>query len=163
MKAVQQATVNLFADMGVQPANLQPDLQPAEASTDQHRRRWREITTPGGGAIAEGLLIESPERASDREGGLVAAVEVSVDGGATWHPAVGTRCRGPTTWEVRRPMLDQTTILSRAVDDSNNLGRRQSRCAFAVATGPDRTTTVVTVSARLVDSRSQFDAAGGTT
>ena len=31
---IQQATVNLFADMGIQPATLQDDLIPASASTD---------------------------------------------------------------------------------------------------------------------------------
>jgi len=50
----------------------------------------------------------------------VAAVEVSVDGGVTWHPAVGT-----ATWsyEWQAPTdVKQATILVRAVDDSNNLG-----------------------------------------
>jgi hypothetical protein len=34
LKALQQATVNLFSDMGIQPANLQRDLVPATASQD---------------------------------------------------------------------------------------------------------------------------------
>ena len=36
--AVQQATVNLFADMGAQPATLQSGLTAATASTDTTRR-----------------------------------------------------------------------------------------------------------------------------
>ena len=40
-KVIQQATVNLFADMGIQPANLQPDLVPRDALDRQERRRCR--------------------------------------------------------------------------------------------------------------------------
>ena len=39
--AMQQATVNLFADMGVQPATLQAGLVAATASTDRPRRPRR--------------------------------------------------------------------------------------------------------------------------
>src|SRR4029453_7705907 len=35
VKAMQQATVNLFGDMGIQPANLQPYLVPATPSSDK--------------------------------------------------------------------------------------------------------------------------------
>ena len=44
---MQQATVNLFADMGVQPATLQGGLLPASASTDVVRARLRHHL-PGG-------------------------------------------------------------------------------------------------------------------
>jgi hypothetical protein len=118
VKAVQQATVNLFADMGVQPGNLQPELRPAEPSADRTGPLAR-ITTPAAGTIADGLLTIAGT-ATDRDGGIVAAVEVSVDGGATWHPAVGTDS-WQYEWQVPST-LDQATILSRAVDDSNNLG-----------------------------------------
>jgi hypothetical protein len=118
VKAVQQATVNLFADMGAQPGNLQPDLRPAEPSADRTGPLAR-ITTPAAGTIAEGLLTIAGT-ATDRDGGIVAAVEVSVDNGATWHPAVGTEL-WQYEWQVPST-LDRATILSRAVDDSNNLG-----------------------------------------
>src|SRR5262249_22016974 len=51
-------------------------------------------------------------------GGVVGGVEVSVDGGTTWHPATG---RGSWTflWTVNGS--GQVTIKSRAVDDSGNL------------------------------------------
>ena len=117
-KAMQQATVNLFADMGVQPGNLQPDLRPAEPSTDRTGPLTR-ITTPAAGSVAEGLLTITGT-AIDRDGGIVAGVEVSVDGGTTWHPAVGT---DSWQYEWQAPVtLDQTTILSRAIDDGHNLG-----------------------------------------
>ena len=57
--------------------------------------------------------------AADGGGGVVAAVEVSVDGGATWHPAVGR-----TSWRYEwRPgqVTSEVSVLTRAVDDSGNL------------------------------------------
>jgi hypothetical protein len=117
VKAVQQATLNLFADMGVQPASRQLDLQPAEPSTDRTGPS-AQITTPASGSIAQGLL-RIAGTASDLDGGVVAGVEVSVDGGVTWHPAIGTDS-WEYVWEVPAT-LDEANILSRAIDDSNNL------------------------------------------
>ena len=57
--------------------------------------------------------------ASDN-GGVVAGVEVSVDGGATWHPAQGT---ASWTYEWSPGAPGQATHSSRAVDDSGNLER----------------------------------------
>ena len=57
--------------------------------------------------------------ASDAGGGVVAAVEVSLDGGVTWRPA-----RGRTNWTYEYDpamAVDEASILSRAVDDSGNL------------------------------------------
>ncbi len=47
---MQQATVNLFADMGVQPASLQAGLAPATASTDTARRRHGDLARAGRGS-----------------------------------------------------------------------------------------------------------------
>ena len=116
VKTMQQATVNLFADMGVQPATPQRDLVPAEPSQDKTGPVSR-IDTPHAGAVA-GDLLTIAGTATDA-GGAVAAVEVSVDGGATWHPAAGT-----DTWSYQWRVphgLDQAVILSRATDDSNNV------------------------------------------
>ncbi|MEQ1787747.1 MAG: hypothetical protein ABL966_11885, partial [Acidimicrobiales bacterium] len=52
-------------------------------------------------------------------GGLVAGVEVSLDGGKTWHPATGT-----TQWTYTGTIpagATTSTILSRATDDSVNM------------------------------------------
>lgn len=89
---IQQATVNLFGDMGVFPANLQRDLVPAEPSTDRQPPAC-EVTTittieNGGGR----LLVRGT--AHDIGGGVVAAVEVSEDGGLRWHPVDA----GTTMW-----------------------------------------------------------------
>lgn len=115
---MQQATVNLFADMGVQPATLQAGLVSATASTD-HSPPTSAITAPIGSATVHvAMPVTITGTASDTGGGLVAGVEVSYDGGNTWHPATGT-----TSWTYTWvPVTTGTaTIKSRAVDDSANL------------------------------------------
>src|SRR4029077_1529517 len=54
---MQQATVNLFADMGVQPATLQGGLIPAAASTDK-TAPTSSITSPTSGSTVQvGALV----------------------------------------------------------------------------------------------------------
>ncbi len=66
-------------------------------------------------------------------GGLVAGVEVSTDGGATWHPAVGTGTWSYAWWS-QSP--GQFQILSRAVDDSLNLETPGPGISVTVNPGP---------------------------
>ncbi len=70
-----------------------------------------------GSSVVSGKEHEISGTASDL-GGSVGAVEVSTDGGQTWHPANGT-----TAWNYRwTPRVFGTVnIKSRAVDDSGNL------------------------------------------
>src|SRR5262249_39063026 len=115
---MQQATVNLFADMGVQPATLRAGLVLANASTDTVPPTSR-ITSPAAGAnipINNPVTIQGT--AADTGGGVVAGVEISVDGGQTWHPATGT-----ATWSYTwtPTALGSVTFKTRAVDDSANL------------------------------------------
>ncbi len=115
---MQQATVNLFADMGAQPATLQAGLVAATASGDAVAP-GSTITSPtGGGTVQGGTTVTVTGTAADTGGGNVAAVEVSVDGGTTWHPAVG-RNTWSYTWAVSG--AGPVTLKSRAVDDSANL------------------------------------------
>ena len=114
---VRQATVNLFADMGVQPATLAPDLVRAEASDDREPPVSR-IDEPRTGSSLPPGPVQISGAAHDRGGGRVAAVEVSVDGGATWHPAEG---REAWRYEWKPEGSGTQTILCRAVDDSGNL------------------------------------------
>lgn len=114
---IQQATVNLFAEMDVQPATLQPDLIPATASTDSEAPTSTIRTPQNDSAINTGTTIISGS-ASDTGGGVVAAVEVSLDNGRSWHPASG-REEWTYEWEVTKK--GRYTIRSRAVDDSGNL------------------------------------------
>jgi hypothetical protein len=112
---IQQAMVNLLADMGVQPGTLQSGLVAAVKSTDS-TPPVSSISAPGNGAsFAEGQPVAISGTASDT-GGRVAGVEVSVDGGATWFRASGT-----TNWTYNWNATAGThTIMSRATDDSLN-------------------------------------------
>jgi hypothetical protein len=115
---MQQATVNILADMGVQPATLQSGLVPAVASTDT-TPPISTITSPSSGSIiAPGSSVTISGTAVDSGGGVVGGVEVSVDGGTTWHPAVGRE-----NWSYTTTFNNNATvnIRSRAVDDSGNL------------------------------------------
>jgi hypothetical protein len=115
---MQQATVNLFADMGAQPGSLQSGLVPAVASTD-HSAPTSTITTPApGGSAQVGSLMTVAGTAVDAGGGVVGGVEVSVDGGTTWR-----RANGRATWSYSwtPTVAGPVTLRSRAADDSGNL------------------------------------------
>ena len=114
---LRQATVNLFADMGIQPVTLQSGLVAALASTDT-TAPTSTITSPtNGSTVTQGSAVTISGTATD-VGGVVAGVEVSVDGGTTWHPAVG---RASWTYNWTPGASSPVTIRSRAVDDSGNL------------------------------------------
>ncbi|WP_326829770.1 DUF4082 domain-containing protein [Streptosporangium sp. NBC_01810] len=115
---MQQATVNLLADMGSQPASLQSGLVPATASTDTSPPTSA-ITSPASGASGTALTtIVIQGTAADTGGGVVADVEVSVDDGTSWLPATGRE-----NWKYRwTPLSSGTfTVAVRAVDDIGNL------------------------------------------
>jgi hypothetical protein len=114
---MQQATVNLFADMQVQPATLQAGLVAATASTDV-LAPVSVITNPAENDIlSSGSFVSITGTATDAAG-VVAGVEVSVDDGATWQVAVGA-----TNWIFNwTPVAEGNyTIRSRAFDDSGNM------------------------------------------
>jgi hypothetical protein len=114
---MRQATVNLFADMGVQPLTLQTGLRRAVASADQ-TKPVSTITSPQPAAtIANGREFTVTGTATDT-GGQVGGVEVSTDGGATWHPAKG---RGTWSYTWNAVGAGNVAIKSRAVDDSGNI------------------------------------------
>jgi len=114
----QQAMVNLLADMGVQPATLQGGLLTATASTDTTPPRSAITSPPLGTNVTVGSSVTISGTAVDSGGGVVGAVEVSLDGGKTWHPATGRE-----NWSyIFTPGNSGTLSLqSRAVDDSGNL------------------------------------------
>ena len=90
---MQQATVNLFADMGAQPYALISGLTAATASTDT-TAPTSTITSPASGRDHRRRRQDHHHRhRGGHRGGVVAGVEVSTDGGTTWHPATGT-----TSW-----------------------------------------------------------------
>jgi len=116
--AMQQATVNLFADMGVAPASLQAGLISAIASSDTQAPASVIGFPLAGASLPSGSAVNIQGSASDAGGGVVAGVEVSVDGGATWSAASGT-----TAWSYAWTPVTQgaVTIKSRAFDDTGNL------------------------------------------
>ena len=115
---MQQATVNLFADMGVQPATLQGGLVTSTQSTDTVAPT-SQITSPTNGTqVRVGTNVNITGTATDTGGGAVGGIEVSLDGGARWHPAVG---RGSWTYSWTPSISGNYTILTRAADDSGNL------------------------------------------
>ncbi len=115
---MRQANVNLLADMGAQPATLQMGLVSATASTDTTPPRSTIMSPAPGTTVTAGSQVTVSGTAQDSGGGVVGGVEVSVDGGATWHPAVGRE-----NWSYVFTAANSGTlnVQSRAVDDSGNL------------------------------------------
>ena len=131
---MQQAVVNLFADMGVQPATLQPGLQTAIQSIDTIAPT-SQVTSPANGSqVRVGTNVTITGTAADIGGGVVGGVEISVDGGTTWHPATG---RENWTYAWTPATSGNYSIRTRATDDSANLevpspgiiGRSHNYCA----------------------------------
>ncbi|MGW4638068.1 DUF4082 domain-containing protein [Sphaerisporangium sp. NPDC004334] len=120
---IKQATVNLFADMGVQPKSLTSGLSTAVKSTDTTAPSAAISAPAAGVTVNNGSTVTVSGTASD-VGGQVGAVEVSTDGGATWHPATG---RGAWTYTWKVTGVGATTIKARAADDSGNIGAQASR------------------------------------
>ena len=115
--AMQQATLNLLADMGAQPASRQSGLVGSEASVDALPPTTVIASPAAGATVGSGDRVTIAGTASDNGGGAVAGVEVSVDGGATWRAA-----RGTTAWtfEWLPGAIGSATIRVRATDDSGN-------------------------------------------
>ncbi|MEZ0447889.1 DUF4082 domain-containing protein [Cellulomonas sp. ICMP 17802] len=125
---MQQATVNVLADMKAQPGSLIAGLVAATASTDTTKPTVSISSPASGAAIANGATVALSGTAAD-VGGRVAGVEVSTDAGASWHPATGT-----TAWSYTyvQAGLGSTPVQVRAVDDSANIGTAATR-SFSVA------------------------------
>lgn len=130
--AIQQATVNLLADMGVQPATLQEHLVPGIGSTDR-TPPVTEIDAPTDGSTIRGA-VRLTGTARDAGGGVVAAVEVSMDAGETWHPASG---RESWWFEWSADSAGDAIISARAVDDSGNLGPAADPVTITITGGRD--------------------------
>jgi len=130
---MQQATVNLLADMGVQPVTLQSGLVPAVASTDATPPKSTITSPAAGSSVVARSPVTISGTAADFGGGVVGAVEVSVDGGQTWHPAAGRENWSYTFVPVNSSPL---SIQSRAADDSGNLGLPSAGITLSVSPPP---------------------------
>ncbi|MFO1153879.1 MAG: DUF6605 domain-containing protein [Rhodospirillales bacterium] len=129
---IQQATVNLFADMGVQPQTLRSNLRPATALSDTRAPTSRITSPTDGGTVERGATLMIAGTATDAGGGVIGGVEVSVDGGNTWHPAVG-RENWSFAWTPTG--LGARTIRVAAVDDSGNLEQPDTSISVNVVAG----------------------------
>ena len=122
--AMQQATVNLLAMMGVQPATLESDLVPGTAPADT-APPTSTITSPSAGAtFTNGSTVTITGTATDSGGGVVAGVEVSTNGGSTWHPVTTmSPANTSVTWSYTWSAAGNgpVTIMSRATDDDGNM------------------------------------------
>ena len=114
---IQQATVNLLADMGSQAGTLQTGLVAALASTDTVPPASTVTSPVAGATVTLGTEVTIAGTASDA-GGEVGGVEVSVDGGTTWHAVTG---RESWSYVWTPAESGSATMRSRAVDDSGNL------------------------------------------
>ncbi|WP_426225326.1 DUF4082 domain-containing protein [Pseudarthrobacter sp. DSP2-3-2b1] len=120
---MQQAQINLLADMGAQPGTRDPALAPAAASSDQTGPSVT-ISSPAQGAtVPHGASVTVTGTATDA-GGVVSGVEVSTDGGTTWHPAQGKQ---NWTYTYIQKGLATASIQVRAIDDSANRGAAATR------------------------------------
>lgn len=115
---MQQATLNLFADMGALPTTLMAGMVMPTPSND-NQAPSSTITAPAqNDNITTSTYIHITGTATEAGGGVVAGVQISVDNGATWQEATGT-----TNWSYDwLPTASGTyTILARASDDLGNL------------------------------------------
>ncbi|SDK96853.1 Ig-like domain-containing protein [Nocardioides sp. YR527] len=128
--AMQQAQINLLADMGAQPTTLMAGMQAVTASTDTTGPTVSISTPAAGSTQANGSKVTLTGTATDT-GGVVAGVEYSTDGGTSWHPGKGT-----SAWTVEyiQPGVGNTSVRVRAVDDSANIGATATR-TFNVSCG----------------------------
>jgi len=157
---MRQATVNLLADMGAQPATLLRGLVPATASTDI-LPPTSAITSPlPGTSVAVGSTITISGTAVDVGGGVVGGVEVSIDGGTTWHPAAGRE-----SWSYTATFTNAGTVnvRSRAADDSGNLEVPGPGIIITVtsSTPPPPTPTGLTATAGNAQVRLAWNASSG--
>ena len=114
---MQQATLNLFADMGAFPITPSSGLSTPTATTDTSAPTATVGTTPT--TVADGTSVTITGTASDSLPGQVAGIEVTTDGGATWHPATSGTTSWSYTWIAHG---SAAKIQARATDDSGNIG-----------------------------------------
>ncbi len=126
---IQQATVNLLADMDAQPATPQPLLALATKSSDA-MPPTSTVTSPLTLTLQYGVEATITGTASDTGGGVIGSVEVSTNNGRTWH-----RADGREEWTYRWTPFVQTdsiTVIARAFDDSGNAQSKPTAASFKV-------------------------------
>jgi hypothetical protein len=131
-KRMQQAVVNIFADMQVQPTTLQSGLVAATADHSDTTAPTSTIVQPSNNStLLRGAAITVSGTARDSGGGVIGGVEVSFDGGTTWNYATGHE---NWTFEWSPDKSGQYLIKTRAVDDRGNIETPGSGITVTVET-----------------------------
>jgi len=113
---MRQATVNLFADMGAQPATLQGGLLLAAKSTDTIAPISQITSLANGSQVRVGTTVTITGTAADTGGGVV-VVEISFDGATRGIQRLAAKAGHTDDPNCSR----NYTIRTRATDDSGNL------------------------------------------
>lgn len=129
---VEQAMVNLLADMGVQPQTLLSTLAFATQSTDTTPPISKITSVGSGGALTANQIVTITGTAADSGGGKVASVEISTDGGKTWNRAIGFN---NWTYSWITPAAGTYTVATRATNDSAYLEKPSDAVSVTVAAG----------------------------
>ena len=143
-QAIQQFTVNMFADMGIQPgvadavlfshgltrASASADTVGATATLNAIASEVSALST----VLITGSATDDNGTPTDpTDDGKIAVVEVSLDGGASWRVAQGTS-NWSYAWRPSTP--GSYTITSRAIDDSLNITSLTLAQATVTVTAP---------------------------
>ncbi|WP_204003155.1 DUF4082 domain-containing protein [Virgisporangium aurantiacum] len=115
---MQQATLNILADLDSFPTTLMSGMVMPTKTTDVVAPTAVISTPAAGTTIVNGSQVTLTGTATDT-GGRVAGIEVSTDG-ATWHPATS----GTSSWSYTfiASGAGTMTVRVRAIDDSANIG-----------------------------------------
>ena len=134
---MQQATVNILAEMGVQPTTLQSGLVPGAVSPDTTGPSLS-ISQPTAGTTVPAMSqVTISGTAADTTGGVVARVEVSTDGGQTWQLATWGNDTANVSWSYTwtPTVLGSTTLQIRAENGNAYVGPVQT---LPVTVGPQQ-------------------------
>ena len=120
---MQQATVNLFADMGAPATTLMSGLTAVSQSTDTAAPDSTITSPSAGAAIADGATVTISGTATDA-GGRWRASRSPPTAARTWHPATGT-----TSWSYSwsahgSPTLDDHVARDRRLAATSRRPRR---------------------------------------
>ena len=114
---MQQFTMNLLSDMGSQPATPATGLVYTAPPTVTAAPVSRIGNLTAGQVVQDGAQVTITGTATDGGGGVVAGVEISLDGGKTWHPVTSmSAASNSVTWSYTWPDAagaPSTTVLTR--------------------------------------------------
>uniref|UniRef100_UPI003C715237 N,N-dimethylformamidase beta subunit family domain-containing protein n=1 Tax=Salinimicrobium sp. GXAS 041 TaxID=3400806 RepID=UPI003C715237 len=130
---MQQATLNLLADMGVQPGSIRSGLIPTTASTDETPPLTSILLPAENSTIPVGKALTISGTATDDQ--TVAGVELSLDNGFSW-----TTASGSDTWSYSwTPVSEgEVSVWVRSFDDSGNIGYEDTVTVTVEPAGPSQ-------------------------